>query len=88
MHPLKEITTGKYQSGQMGQTVNLLAYAFGGSNPSLPTTLESINFMILSFLLPSVNTPYLLPVYSGSVPKVGGVKKIGIQNDFLIGKYE
>ena len=30
---------GKYQSGQMGQTVNLLAYAFGGSNPSLPTQL-------------------------------------------------
>ena len=28
---------GKYQSGQMGQTVNLLVYAFGGSNPSLPT---------------------------------------------------
>ena len=27
---------GRYQSGQMGQTVNLLAYAFGGSNPSLP----------------------------------------------------
>ena len=32
-------TMGKYQSGQMGQTVNLLAYAFGGSNPSLPTLL-------------------------------------------------
>ena len=31
---------GKYQSGQMGQTVNLLAYAFGGSNPSLPTHLK------------------------------------------------
>ena len=31
---------GKYQSGQMGQTVNLLAYAFGGSNPSLPTRLK------------------------------------------------
>ena len=31
---------GKYQSGQMGQTVNLLAYAFGGSNPSLPTQKE------------------------------------------------
>ena len=30
---------GKYQSGQMGQTVNLLAYAFGGSNPSLPTNV-------------------------------------------------
>ena len=26
-----------YRSGQPGQTVNLLAYAFGGSNPS-PTT--------------------------------------------------
>ena len=25
----------------MGQTVNLLAYAFGGSNPSLPTTDRS-----------------------------------------------
>ena len=35
----KKGNTGKYQSGQMGQTVNLLAYAFGGSNPSLPTTL-------------------------------------------------
>ena len=32
-----ESKLGKYQSGQMGQTVNLLAYAFGGSNPSLPT---------------------------------------------------
>ena len=29
--------TGRYLSGQQGQTVNLLAYAFGGSNPSLPT---------------------------------------------------
>lgn len=29
--------SGGYQSGQMGQTVNLLAYAFGGSNPSPPT---------------------------------------------------
>ena len=28
---------GVYQSGQMGQTVNLLAYAYGGSNPSAPT---------------------------------------------------
>ena len=31
---------GSYQSGQMGQTVNLLAYAFGGSNPSSPTQAE------------------------------------------------
>ena len=33
--------TGKYQSGQMGQTVNLLAYAFGGSNPSLNPSLPT-----------------------------------------------
>ena len=29
---------GRYPSGQRGQTVNLLADAFGGSNPPLPTT--------------------------------------------------
>ena len=28
--------SGRYQSGQLGQTVNLLAYAFEGSNPSRP----------------------------------------------------
>ena len=32
---------GEYQSGQMGQTVNLLAYAFGGSNPSSPTIFSA-----------------------------------------------
>ena len=26
----------------MGQTVNLLAFAFGGSNPSVPTKVESL----------------------------------------------
>ena len=31
--------SGRYPSGQRGQTVNLLANAFGGSNPPLPTTL-------------------------------------------------
>ncbi len=31
---------GIFQSGQMGQTVNLLAFAFGGSNPSVPTIFE------------------------------------------------
>src|SRR5262245_19125467 len=30
---------GRYPSGQRGQTVNLLAHAFGGSNPPLPTKL-------------------------------------------------
>ena len=45
---------GKYQSGQMGQTVNLLAYAFGGSNPSLPTKLkEEVLKLPLFFILKS-----------------------------------
>src|SRR5215475_8940785 len=33
--------SGRYPSGQRGQTVNLLAYAFGGSNPPLPTTFDA-----------------------------------------------
>ncbi len=33
---------GSYQSGQMGLTVTQLAYAFGGSNPSLPTRFDVI----------------------------------------------
>ena len=44
---------GKYQSGQMGQTVNLLAYAFGGSNPSLPTKKSDSNHQMLpDFFIP------------------------------------
>ena len=35
------VDSGRYPSGQRGQTVNLLANAFGGSNPPLPTTLNS-----------------------------------------------
>jgi hypothetical protein len=34
--------SGRYPSGQRGQTVNLLAYAFGGSNPPLPTTISDL----------------------------------------------
>ena len=34
---------GSYRSGQTGQTVNLLAYAFEGSNPSLPTIFRVEN---------------------------------------------
>ena len=30
--------SGRYPSGQRGQTVNLLVPTFGGSNPPLPTT--------------------------------------------------
>ena len=33
----QEAQKGSYQSGQMGLTVTQLAFAFGGSNPSLPT---------------------------------------------------
>ena len=31
------VNKGVFQSGQMGQTVNLLSFDFGGSNPSAPT---------------------------------------------------
>ena len=34
---IKILKSGRYQSGQLGQTVTLLAYAFVGSNPALPT---------------------------------------------------
>ena len=36
----KTIKWGRCPSGQREQTVNLPAYAFGGSNPSLPTHRE------------------------------------------------
>jgi hypothetical protein len=43
-----------YPSGQRGQTVNLLAYAFDGSNPS-PTTISNIadSFGFLPWLIGS-----------------------------------
>ncbi len=31
---------GRYQSGQLGQTVNLLTYVFVGSNPTRPTRIK------------------------------------------------
>lgn len=33
---------GRYQSGQLGQTVTLLTYVFVGSNPALPTNFAEI----------------------------------------------
>ncbi len=33
---------GKYQSGQLGQTVNLLTYVFVGSNPAFPTIFAEV----------------------------------------------
>jgi hypothetical protein len=35
-----------YPSGQRGQTVNLLAYAFSGSNPEPTTTFISVSFQL------------------------------------------
>ena len=43
----------------MGQTVNLLAYAFGGSNPSLPT--EEEEFRILPLFFPQKSNPLINP---------------------------
>ena len=40
--PKRNEKTGEYQSGQMGQTVNLLVYTFGGSNPSSPTRIAEV----------------------------------------------
>ena len=37
---LATLFMGRYPSGQRGQTVNLLALAFGGSNPPLPMFYE------------------------------------------------
>lgn len=34
---------GRLRSGQSHQTVNLAAYAFGGSNPPLPTAVSLIS---------------------------------------------
>ena len=48
---------GIFQSGQMGQTVNLLAFAFGGSNPSVPT--HHIEVMSLACCYSSVVEHFL-----------------------------
>ena len=42
------VILGRYQSGQMGQTVNLLVFTFGGSNPSLPTLLNVKNIKCMT----------------------------------------
>ena len=58
------IGLGKYQSGQMGQTVNLLSFDFGGSNPSLPTKKRETASMILFlfFLLLTMPIVYYFPM--------------------------
>ena len=47
--------TGEYQSGQMGQTVNLLVYTFGGSNNEKTGEYQSgqmgqtVNLLVYTF---------------------------------------
>lgn len=36
----KKMNLGVFPSGQWGQTVNLLLFSFGGSNPPAPTKQE------------------------------------------------
>jgi hypothetical protein len=43
---------GGYRSGQPGQTVNLLAYAFVGSNPTPPTILTFLETQLLVWRAP------------------------------------
>ena len=45
---------GSYQRGQMGLTVTQLAFAFGGSNPSLPTRMKQRRESVGSFGLAEV----------------------------------
>ena len=58
----------------MGQTVNLLAYAFGGSNPSLPTKNAEVAQLIehqpsklrvasLSLVFRSIKRGYIVSMY-------------------------
>ena len=58
---VEKITKGKYQSGQMGQTVNLLAYAFGGSNPSLPTPIKkNVSPLMMTHSFFALPLPYFV----------------------------
>ena len=40
--PCKKMNLGVFPSGQWGQTVNLLLFSFGGSNPPAPTKKSSV----------------------------------------------
>ncbi len=39
------IEQGRFQSGQMGRTVNPLSFDFRGSNPLLPTPSQKFNML-------------------------------------------
>jgi hypothetical protein len=55
----KTLITGRYRSGQTGQTVNLLAHAFAGSNPALPILRHLASSAASDFAL--LNTKSTLP---------------------------
>ena len=58
---------GRYSSGQRGQTVNLLAIAYGGSNPSLPI-LSSIHTRQRAGVAQLVEHWPSKPIVAGSSP--------------------
>ena len=57
---------GRYQSGQLGQTVNLLAFAFVGSNPTRPTK-EKYSFVFEARFTNSPDKPGITDLFSSSV---------------------
>ena len=77
----RTIDLGSYQSGQMGQTVNLLAYAFGGSNPSLPTIKKECRLELQN---PGRQTE--APLRGGGVFRRQSLSEGGLQERGLSGK--
>jgi hypothetical protein len=55
--PLTDVPPGGYPSGQRGQTVNLLAHAFAGSNPAPP-----ICFGLRRVLVPTAGAARRRPI--------------------------
>ncbi len=65
------VFSGGFQSGQMGRTVNPLAYAFDGSNPSLPTFLLPLKLFALSGFFVHLHEVVRLAGSGRSVKKTG-----------------
>ena len=73
------LQVGRFPSGQRGQTVNLLAFAFEGSNPSLPTTFH---FMARSFR-ERVFYCFIIPMIPGK-ERGSGVLRAGCTKCFFL----
>lgn len=69
---------GRYQSGQLGQTVNLLSYDFVGSNPALPTEKASVTQLVEC-------QPSKLNV-AGSIPVARSVSRYSSEVEHFHGK--